>query len=201
MLHDKELKESENCTMSGLSRSAVTCTSILSSATGNMKRRNSSWTSHRDGRRALRHRLTRVVGLIRGQEGQHRRLASRYRCPPIQDDKDVPIVPKPRRCPRLQAMMPIPPSPWASPGISVERRDQFRGNIVALPTRRRISGGAQRMVQEGCMENPKVDYASSASMSGAMDVGNVEVKFNKLNASTDGIKITVQGKAGHGALS
>ncbi len=60
-------------------------------------------------------------------------------------------------------------------------------------------GGGERMVQEGCMENPTVDYVLGLHVMSYIDAGKVELKYGKLNASTDTIKITVKGKSGHGA--
>ena len=144
---------------------------------------------------------TGVVGLIRGQEGGNTvALRADIDALPIQDDKDVPYR---SQNPGVAHACGHDAHTAIALGVAryfSERRDQFRGNIKLLfqPAEESV-GGAQRMVQEGCMENPKVDYVIGKHVMAYMDVGNVEVKFNKLNASTDGIKITVQGKAGHGA--
>lgn len=60
-------------------------------------------------------------------------------------------------------------------------------------------GGAQRMVEAGCMKNPNVDYVLGLHVMPYIDAGKVELKYGKLNASTDTIKIIVKGKSGHGA--
>ena len=60
-------------------------------------------------------------------------------------------------------------------------------------------GGGKRMVQEGCMLNPNVDYVLGLHVMPYIDAGKVELKYGKLNASTDTIKITLKGKSAHGA--
>lgn len=144
---------------------------------------------------------TGVVGLIRGQEGGNTvALRADIDALPIQDGKDVPYR---SQNPGVAHACGHDAHTAIALGVAryfSERRDQFKGNIKLLfqPAEEAV-GGAQRMVQEGCMENPRVDYVIGKHVMAYMDVGEVEIKFNKLNASTDGIKITVQGKAGHGA--
>ena len=60
-------------------------------------------------------------------------------------------------------------------------------------------GGAQFMIEDGCLNNPKVDYILGLHVIPNVDTGYIEVKYNTLNASTDTIKITVNGKQAHGA--
>ena len=60
-------------------------------------------------------------------------------------------------------------------------------------------GGGERMVQQGCCENPKVDYSIGLHVQPYMDAGNVELRYGQLNASCDTVTIVVHGKAGHGA--
>ncbi|MDW7667631.1 MAG: M20 family metallopeptidase [Bacillota bacterium] len=60
-------------------------------------------------------------------------------------------------------------------------------------------GGALPMIQEGCMENPKVDYVLGLHVFPSMETGFIGVKYDKMNASTDEFKITVKGVSGHGA--
>lgn len=60
-------------------------------------------------------------------------------------------------------------------------------------------GGGERMVKDGCMENPHVDYVLGLHVIPYIDVGKIELKYGKLNASTDSIKIKLFGKQAHGA--
>lgn len=60
-------------------------------------------------------------------------------------------------------------------------------------------GGAQLMIADGCMENPKVDYIVGLHVDPHINVGCIGLKYGKLNASTDDIKIIVKGSQSHGA--
>ena len=60
-------------------------------------------------------------------------------------------------------------------------------------------GGAKFFVEDGLMENPKVEYMFGAHVQGYLDVGIIESKYGTLNASTNSVLIEVKGKKGHGA--
>lgn len=58
-------------------------------------------------------------------------------------------------------------------------------------------GGAQRMVEAGCMENPRVDYVIGLHMMPTLEYGEVELRYNDLNASSDELMILVHGQSTH----
>jgi len=60
-------------------------------------------------------------------------------------------------------------------------------------------GGARRMIEEGCLKNPDVDYAIGLHVMPYLDYDKVEIRYGTINASTDEIDIVVKGKGGHGA--
>jgi len=82
----------------------------------------------------------------------------------------------------------------------MEEEGLLNGNVKLLfqPAEETV-GGAQRMVEEGCMKNPHVDYVLGLHVMPYIDAGKIELKYGKLNASTDTIKIIIKGKSGHGA--
>lgn len=81
-----------------------------------------------------------------------------------------------------------------------DSKDSINGNVKLFfqPAEETI-GGAERMVNEGCMEEPKVDYVLGLHVQPYLDARKVELKYGKLNASTDSISISLKGKAAHGA--
>ncbi len=81
-----------------------------------------------------------------------------------------------------------------------DTEESFNGNVKLFfqPAEETI-GGAKRMVKEGCMLNPTVDYVLGLHVMPYIDAGMVELKYGKLNASTDTINITLKGKSAHGA--
>ena len=60
-------------------------------------------------------------------------------------------------------------------------------------------GGAKRMVDAGCMDQPKVDFMLGLHVMPYIPVGTIEIRDGKLNAASDMVEIEVHGKAAHGA--
>ncbi len=60
-------------------------------------------------------------------------------------------------------------------------------------------GGAARMIAQGCLENPHVDYALGLHVDPAIACGRIGVVYGKMYAASDMIKIRVYGKSSHGA--
>lgn len=81
-----------------------------------------------------------------------------------------------------------------------DSEESICGNIKLFfqPAEETIGGG-KRMVEEGCMLSPDVDYVLGLHVMPYIDAGKVELKYGKLNASTDSIKIKLKGKQAHGA--
>jgi amidohydrolase len=78
-------------------------------------------------------------------------------------------------------------------------REQMSGNVRLLfQPAEETTGGAERMVASGCMENPTVDYVIGLHVS-SDPVGTVEVKKGAVNGASDMIDISVFGKQAHGA--
>jgi len=79
-------------------------------------------------------------------------------------------------------------------------RDRLHGNVKLLfQPDEESSGGAERMVKAGAMENPHVDHVYGLHVMPRLPLGTVETRTGTLNASTDRIGITVRGVSGHGA--
>ena len=60
-------------------------------------------------------------------------------------------------------------------------------------------GGAELMVKEGVLENPKVDVIFGLHMSAQTEVGKINYKPGGFMAAVGSVKITVNGKPSHGA--
>lgn len=84
--------------------------------------------------------------------------------------------------------------------VLMAHRHRFFGTVKLLfqPAEETI-GGAERMVQEGCMDNPRVDRVYGLHVFPRLETGTVELTPGKMNASTDEIHIRIHGKSGHGA--
>jgi amidohydrolase len=60
-------------------------------------------------------------------------------------------------------------------------------------------GGAELMVKEGVMENPKVDAIFGMHIESDIEVGRIEYKSGAFMASSDWFHIVVRGKGSHGS--
>ena len=54
-------------------------------------------------------------------------------------------------------------------------------------------GGAQRMVEQGCMKDPDVDYVTGLHVMPQFHTGELEMKYGKLNADSDEVLIDLHG--------
>ncbi|MGI5997845.1 MAG: M20 metallopeptidase family protein [Lutispora sp.] len=82
-----------------------------------------------------------------------------------------------------------------------ELRDQIRGNIklVFQPAEEcNPTGGARYMIEDGVLENPKVDAALALHV-WDLPLGQVALKSGPVMAQSDRIFITIKGKSSHGA--
>ena len=88
----------------------------------------------------------------------------------------------------------------ATAKILNESRDTWSGQVkLFFQPAEETDGGALRMIQEGCMENPKVDYVLGLHVMPHHECGIIELKYDQMNAASDRIFIQIKGKSGHGA--
>lgn len=79
-------------------------------------------------------------------------------------------------------------------------KDSFSGTVkLFFQPDEEGSGGASIMVQEGCMMNPTVDYVFGLHVMSYLETGTIEIRYGKLNASSDSVVIRILGKSAHGA--
>lgn len=80
------------------------------------------------------------------------------------------------------------------------RRDKLTGSVKFLfQPAEETSGGAAKMIQAGCLENPHVDYVIGLHVMPDVPAGKVEVKKGALNGASDYLAVTVRGKSAHAA--
>ncbi|NCB41239.1 MAG: amidohydrolase [Clostridia bacterium] len=79
-------------------------------------------------------------------------------------------------------------------------RDNLEGNIKLFfqPAEETI-GGAFRMIEDGCMEDPYVDFSLGLHVEPDVSSGMIELAQGKMNAAATEIDMTVRGVASHGA--
>ena len=79
-------------------------------------------------------------------------------------------------------------------------RDQLPGKVKLLfQPAEETDGGAEPMVAAGAVENPHVDRVYGLHVMPNLPLGTIETRVGTLNASTDSVRITIHGVAGHGA--
>jgi amidohydrolase len=81
-----------------------------------------------------------------------------------------------------------------------ERRDRFAGTVKLLfQPGEEGYGGAKAMVDAGVLEDPKVDATFGLHIWQGADVGTVWARPGTAMVGSDGFRITIKGKGGHGA--
>jgi len=78
----------------------------------------------------------------------------------------------------------------------------WEGSIKCIfqPAEEMLPGGAQQMIKEGVLENPKVEKMLGQHVFPDLELGKVGFRPGKYMASTDELHITIIGKGGHAAL-
>ena len=81
------------------------------------------------------------------------------------------------------------------------RRDDLKGNVkLAFQPAEEIASGAQKMIDDGAMRDPKVDRTLSFHLWSGLPVGQVTAQPGPIFSSADGIRLTIKGKGGHGGM-
>lgn len=81
------------------------------------------------------------------------------------------------------------------------RRASLRGNVkLAFQPAEEPISGAQRMIDDGVMQSPKVDRVLTCHLWSPLQVGTVGVRPGAIFVSTDILRVVVQGRGGHGGL-
>ena len=81
-----------------------------------------------------------------------------------------------------------------------EMEQELQGNVKLFfqPAEEAV-GGADRMIKDGCLENPKVDHVIGLHVMPNVPVGSVELKYGKMNGNSGSVTIKVKGQKGHAA--
>ncbi|MDI9476042.1 MAG: M20 family metallopeptidase [Natronincolaceae bacterium] len=144
---------------------------------------------------------TGVLGIIRGKQGGKTvALRADMDALPIQDKKNVvyksTIDGKMHACGHDAHTSIL----LGTAKILKGMEEDLHGNVKLFfqPAEETV-GGAERMIEDGVMENPGVDAVFGLHVSPEIDVGKIGIKYGQTNAYTDSLEITVYGKDGHAA--
>ncbi|MDU5081107.1 M20 family metallopeptidase [uncultured Tissierella sp.] len=84
--------------------------------------------------------------------------------------------------------------------ILKEIEDEICGNVkIFFQPAEETIGGAKKMIEEGYLKNPDVEYMLSLHVMPYLDAGEVEFKYGKVNAATNEFSIKITGKSSHAA--
>ena len=80
-------------------------------------------------------------------------------------------------------------------------RDELSGNVkfIFQPSEEKSPGGAIKMIEEGVLENPHVDYAFGIHLGNMFEKGTIALRKGVFMAEADSFKIVISGIGGHGA--
>ncbi len=80
-------------------------------------------------------------------------------------------------------------------------KNDFGGTIKLIfqPAEEKLPGGANLMIKEGVLENPKPNAVMGQHVMPLIDAGKIGIRSGKYMASTDELYVTIKGKGGHGA--
>lgn len=79
-------------------------------------------------------------------------------------------------------------------------KDNLRGNVKFIfQPAEETTGGAQPMIEDGVLDDPRVDAIIGLHVDPELDAGEIGLTYGKAYASSDMFDITVKGKSSHGA--
>ncbi|MCL1950560.1 MAG: amidohydrolase [Turicibacter sp.] len=80
-------------------------------------------------------------------------------------------------------------------------KDELHGTVkLMFQPDEEFNGGARQMIEEGLLENPKVDAAFGIHLWGPLPFGTVWYKDGPMMAAPDAFEITIKGKGTHSAM-
>ncbi len=81
-----------------------------------------------------------------------------------------------------------------------DMREHFAGTVKCIfQPGEETTGGAKPMIDEGVLDNPKVDVCAALHMDAELETGKMRIKPGSMYASPDDFEIEIIGKGGHGA--
>ena len=146
---------------------------------------------------------TGVVGLIKGEKSSDKTIALRADMDalPIVEANEVDYKSKNNGVMHACGHDVHTSSLLGTAKILSKVKSDFGGTIKLIfqPAEERLPGGANLMIKEGVLENPKPNAVLGQHVMPLIDAGKIGIRSGKYMASTDEIYVTITGKGGHGA--
>lgn len=84
--------------------------------------------------------------------------------------------------------------------ILARLKDKLKCNVkFVFQPAEEVEGGAEPMIAEGIMENPKVDAAIGGHVMNSVETGTIGIKYGEMMACPDDFHMEIHGRGGHGA--
>jgi len=146
---------------------------------------------------------TGVVGLLRGpKKGRVVGLRADMDALPLEESSDVEFSSKVKGVMHACGHDTHVAMLLGAARILSEHREELRGTVKFLfqPAEEHGGrGGAMPMIEDGAMKNPKVDYVFGLHIVTTYRSGELALRPGPMLAASDGFKIRIIGKGGHGA--
>ena len=147
---------------------------------------------------------TGVVALIKGRNPEKQCIALRADLDalPIYEENEVPYKSKKEGVMHACGHDVHTTCLLGAANVLNQLKNEFEGTIKLIfqPGEERLPGGASMMINEGVLENPKVDKILALHVYPSLDVGKVGFKPGLYMAACDELYLTIKGKGGHAAL-
>lgn len=145
---------------------------------------------------------TGIIATIYGRErGKTIALRADMDALPINEETDLPYKSKNQQCMHACGHDAHTAILLGVAKVVSENRDVLRGNVrLIFQPAEETTGGAKIMIDEGCLNDPKVDWITALHIGSVFDeVGNgqIGIRSKGMMASVDTFKATIKGKGGH----
>lgn len=147
---------------------------------------------------------TGIVGIIQGQQPHKRTLAIRADMDALEIDEENKVPYKSLNSGMMHACGHDVHMASLMGTILIlnEIKDRFTGSVkfIFQPSEEKNPGGASVMIDEGVLENPKVEKIFGQHVFPELEVGKVGFRSGKYMASTDEIYLDIMANGGHGGI-
>jgi amidohydrolase len=146
-----------------------------------------------------------VVALLKGgKEGRTIAIRADMDALPVKEETGLPFASEIEGCMHACAHDAHTAMALGAAKVLSKHKEEIEGNVkfIFQPAEETV-GGAKPMIDDGALENPKVDEIiglHTGCLWPSQKVGEVYVSYGPMMASADIIKVKIKGMGGHGAL-